>query len=195
MLETTKGNLRRVKEGIFVDKIFCGKGIDIGAGKDSLNKDSIYPNITSCDSFDVGDGDAQFINRYKSENSYDFVYSSHCLEHLDNPYVGLQNWFSLIKPRGYLVLSVPDEDLYEQGHWPSKFSDYHLWSFTVQKWDSWCPKSINVVDLVQILPDAEVISIKLVDTNYHYDLKNIDQTFHFPNVECSIEAIIRKISR
>jgi SAM-dependent methyltransferase len=190
MFETSKGNLRRIKERVYLDIIFVGCGIDIGAGADPLNKNSIYPNITNCENFDVNDGNAQYINRYRQESNYDFVYSSNCLEHLDNPYVGIKNWFSLVKPGGYLVLVVPDEDLYEQGHWPSKFSTCHNWSFTIEKKTSWCPRSINLVDMFKILTNAELINVKLIDTNYNYALINVDQTL--ANAECCIETILKK---
>jgi len=42
-----------------------------------------------------------------SSNSYDFVLSSHVLEHVANPLLALSEWIRVIKPAGILVLVVP----------------------------------------------------------------------------------------
>jgi SAM-dependent methyltransferase len=43
-------------------------------------------------------------------SSYDFILSSHCIEHLANPLVGLVEWTRVLKPNGLLVLVVPHKD-------------------------------------------------------------------------------------
>ena len=42
--------------------------------------------------------------------SYDFVLSSHCIEHLANPLRGLEEWIRVLKKDGLLVLVVPHKD-------------------------------------------------------------------------------------
>ncbi len=42
--------------------------------------------------------------------SYDFVLSSHCIEHLANPLKGLHEWVRVLKKDGLLVLVVPHKD-------------------------------------------------------------------------------------
>lgn len=42
--------------------------------------------------------------------SYDFVLSSHCIEHLANPIQGLSEWVRVLKNDGLLVLVVPHKD-------------------------------------------------------------------------------------
>ena len=74
--------------------------------------------------FDIEDGDANQIEKYVKKR-FDFVFSSHCLEHMKNPYHTIQQWWSLVKDNGYLYLIVPDEDLYEHGHFPSKYNTDH----------------------------------------------------------------------
>ena len=49
-----------------------------------------------------------------ADNTYDFVHSSHCLEHMRDPARAMHNWLRILKPGGHLVCLVPDEDLYEQ---------------------------------------------------------------------------------
>jgi SAM-dependent methyltransferase len=40
---------------------------------------------------------------------YDFVLSSHNLEHIANPIKALQNWKRVLKPQGFLLLILPDK--------------------------------------------------------------------------------------
>jgi hypothetical protein len=53
-----------------------------------------------------------------------------------NPQEAIQSWFSLVKPGGHLITIVPDEDLYEQGHFPSIFNSDHKSTFTISKSNS-----------------------------------------------------------
>jgi len=42
--------------------------------------------------------------------SYDFLLSSHCIEHMANPLKGLAEWIRVLKQDGLLVLVVPHKD-------------------------------------------------------------------------------------
>ncbi|HUW18473.1 MAG TPA: class I SAM-dependent methyltransferase [Sedimentisphaerales bacterium] len=187
--ETKKANKRRKHSYLFRERVFVGKGIDIGCGRDILNK-RVFRKITSVEPFDFVDGDAQYINCCRPEASYDFVYSSNCLEHMNDPAVALKNWFALVKEGGYLVITVPDEDLYEQGSFPSRFNPDHKWTFTIQKKESWCDKSVNITDLLNELEGSKIVRIELVDTNYDYSRKNEDQTRG--KAEAFIEVVVQK---
>ena len=68
---------------------------------------------------------------------------------------------------GYLFFIVPDEDLYEQGVFPSRFNSDHKATFTISKTRSWSPKSYNVFDLARSLPGAEIFKIQLCDIGYN----------------------------
>lgn len=43
-----------------------------------------------------------------NDASYDFILSSHCLEHVANPLRALHEWGRITRPGGYLVLLLPD---------------------------------------------------------------------------------------
>ena len=132
-----------------------GHGIDIGCGPDPL------PWATM--RFDLPDGDANHITKH-IHDSFDFVYSAHCLEHMHDPTQCLKEWFSLVRPGGHMIIIVPDEDLYEQGVWPSRFNPDHKHTFTISKRTSWSPVSINCLDLIGSLGSAsELISAQLQD--------------------------------
>jgi SAM-dependent methyltransferase len=159
--ETNKTNLIRSQQ--FFSDYCCGDVIDIGAG------DSPVTNTAKV--FDVVDGDAQHILEYFDEQSFDCVYSSHCLEHLEKPLAVIQEWWKLVRPGGFLIVVVPDEDLYEQGVWPSMFNSDHKSTFTICKKNSWSPVSINLKEVLTGLAKSKVISIELHDHNYDYRLR------------------------
>ena len=149
MNETSKANKRRANNPLF-QKAFKGHGIDIGGGDDSLSVSDDFPGILSVKKFDTDTGNAQYILEYEKPESYDFVYSSHCLEHMLDPYGALESWSKLVKRGGYLILVVPDEDLYEQGVFPSRFNSSHKFTFALDKPKSWSYWSINVVHLIEV---------------------------------------------
>ena len=134
-----------------------GEGIDIGCGRDPVT-----PNARR---FDLEHGDANIISQFIKEQ-FDFVYSSHCLEHMHNPQSAILEWWKLVKPGGYLFIVVPDEDLYEQGVFPSRLNPDHKATFTISKSKSWSPKSYNVLDLAHSLPGGEIQSVQLQDSGY-----------------------------
>jgi SAM-dependent methyltransferase len=194
MFEQTKAAQRRRSTYAFRDRYFVGYGIDVGAGEDGLSKSiQMFPNIRGVREWDMKDGDAQYLEGIP-DNTFDFLHSSHSLEHMKDVKIALTNWIRVVKPDGYLILTVPDEDLYEQGLWPSKYSDYHEVSFTIFKKRSWCPKSVNVLDLLREV--GEYVSterIELLTDFYDFTLEkgSKDQTF-FPDVEAAIEIVLRK---
>ena len=192
MNETSKSLIRRLHDVRFANTYFKGKGIDIGAGADSLEKyKQQFPLITEVRSWDVPDGDAQLMESV-ADSTYDFVHSSHCLEHLMNPVEAYKNWIRICKPGGYVVTTIPDEDLYEQGRFPSEFTNEHITSWSILKGKSWSPVSINVVDLLyQFRNEIEVLKIELVNASYIYDVERFDQTYYGIS-ECAIEFIVRK---
>lgn len=188
--ETSKSVLRRLHDTRFVSRYFVGSGIDIGCGKDSIGAyKETFPLITSVTPWDLSNGDAQIMNGVVN-NTYDFVHSSHCLEHLQDPYEGIQNWFRILKPGGHLIVMIPDEDLYERGVFPSKSNPDHKWTFSIYKPSSWSRKSINVTNLLQSLgQSAQILKIELLDATFRPSLK-IDQTLSIG--ECAIEFIVKK---
>ena len=192
MKETSKANRRRLMESSFWGRVFQGRGIDVGAGDDPFDA-SLWSDVVEVESFDRQHGDANVILRHRREWTYDFVHSSNCLEHMKAPKLAFQQWFSLLKEGGYLVITVPDEDLYEQGHWPSKWNGDHKWTFTILKQSSWSPKSVNVFGLLNGLRDCRVVRVAVVDTGYDYEDKSgRDQTLMEDGAEAFIEIVVQK---
>ncbi|MBJ2151021.1 class I SAM-dependent methyltransferase [Paracoccus sp. IB05] len=194
MKECSKSVARRLSDSRFVRKYFRGNGVDIGGAPDPLALyTEFFPLMTSVRTWDLNDGDAQFMAGV-ADDSFDFVFSSHCLEHLNDPLEGLQNWVRVTKPGGYVIFALPEEDLYEQGIFPSSFNRDHKNTFTMKKERSWSPRSINMLEMLcKLGPDAAVEKVELLDETYRYALPRYDQTMT-PVGESGIEVVIRKRS-
>ena len=192
MRETSKSLIRRLHDARFVNTYFRGLGIDIGAGRDPLNRYyQQFPLMTGLKFWDTPQGDAQKMLG-ESNDTYDFVHSSHCLEHLNDPYEAFKNWIRICKPGGHLIITVPDEDLYEQGIWPSDHNLDHKTSWTILKHTSWSPAGINLVEfLSKFKEQIEVLKIELLNTAFIYNVQRFDQTLHGIS-ESAIEFIVRK---
>jgi len=192
MQETSKALIRRLQDARYANTYFKGEGIDIGCGPDPLSKYSQqFPLMTGLTPWDLEDGDAQLMPNGKDE-SYDFVHSSHCLEHLYDPYEAFDNWIRICKPGGYIITTIPDEDLYEQGVWPSNHNPDHKTSWTISKENSWSPASINLLEfLYQYKDKVEILKVELINSAFIYDVQRFDQTYH-SIAECAIEFIVRK---
>lgn len=194
MWEQSKAAKRRYHDGAFHSRYFVGHGIDIGGKPDPLGQYvGVFAQMLSVRTWDMEDGDAQFMAGV-ADNSLDFVHASHCLEHMRDVAEAMRNWLRILKPGGHLIVTIPDEDMYEQGRWPSRFNPDHKWTFTMAKTLSWSPRSINVVDLVKAFAGlSELDRLVLHRDFYRASLceQGMDQTLT-PVAECAIEFVLRK---
>lgn len=192
MRELSKSIPRRLHDPNFLRRYFVGNGVDIGGKPDPLFLyRELFPLMENVQVWDIEDGDAQFMSSVADE-TFDFVNSSHCLEHLRDPAEGLRNWIRILKPGGYLIAIVPDEDLYEQGVFPSTNNLDHKHTFTIYKEKSWSQSSINLLSLFSALgPELRVEKVELLNSTFRYDLPRYDQTVT-PVGECAIEFVLRK---
>lgn len=184
--ETTKAEARRRREGMYA-KYLVGNGIDIGCGDD--------PILPDCRRWDLEDGDAQVLDGVPAE-SFDWVYSSNCLEHMRNPEQALVCWWRVLRPGGYLVFTVPDEDLYEMGIFPSAFNTDHKFTYTISKTSSWSPTTKNICDFFRLLTGHKVVSVRTIDSGYEYggdERVYRDQTQE--GAEAQIEVVVQKEPR
>jgi SAM-dependent methyltransferase len=159
--ETRKTN--QVRGQNFINQYFKGNVIDIGGGQD--------PVTPSAKVFDLKDGDAQHILKYEASESYDCVNSSHCLEHMKNVPEALSGWWELVKKNGYMVITVPHEDLYEQKIWPSMFNNDHKATFRLNQKDTWSNVSYDLQVLCDSLNSAVIVNCCIQDEGYDYNLQ------------------------
>lgn len=154
---------RACRPSDFEARYLGGKVLDIGCGDDLV--------CPWAEPFDLAHGDANHIRRYREAESYDAVHSSHCLEHMTDPKAALDQWWSLVKPGGWLIVVVPEETLYEQGLWPSRFNADHKSTWRLGGPPApWSPVSYDLRRLCEDLPGAEIVSAQLQDQGYDYSL-------------------------
>lgn len=161
MDESRKTN--RIRGPRFAEQYLAGVVIDIGCGRD--------PVCPGAEPFDMPHGDAAQIASLRPNDHYDTVHSSHCLEHMPDPVAAIHQWWKLVKPGGYLIVVVPDENLYEQGFWPSRFNSDHKATFRLGGTQSWSPVSHDIEELVKSLPGADLIDAVRHDHHYDYALQ------------------------
>ena len=181
--ETSKALKRRLRDPLFTSHYFVGRAIDIGSGSDPLSRQLGYwPLLRSVDEWDIGDGDAQELPGVAA-NSYDLVYSSHCIEHVHEPLPALWRWLDVLRPGGYMVVAGPDFEMYERETWPSQFNPDHKTQLTFER----------VCELLQYLHGSEPIKVERILEGFDPSLpKDVDQTQLA--AECAIEFIVRKVA-
>ena len=155
---------------------FSGRGIDIGCDRDPITPDAItHDKIYGFDASDL--------SRYPNE-CFDFVYSSHCLEHLVDPTLAVKEWWRVVKKGGHLIIVVPHFALYEKKVLPSRFNSDHKWGFTLKE----LSKNIFSGKLIQ---DFQLMRLQTNDTGFNYNDKRVDQTTR--GAQAEIEVILKKV--
>lgn len=174
---TSKAKSRRIREKFF-EKFCHGKGLDIGYGGDLLAE--------NCQGLDLEDMDAHYLVGIEDE-TFDFVYSSHTLEHLFKPQLALKNWWRVLKPGGYLILYLPDRDLFEKKKTlPSRWSVSHECYFLLDKDEP--PDTIGVLALIKrTLSNYEIVYGKICSEGH-----TITDPLIPSDGEYSIEAVVKK---
>lgn len=192
MKECGKASARRQNDSAFTGHFLVGAGLDILGGLDPLSLYlELFPRIGGLRVWNPQDGDPQTLAGVP-DASYDFVHSCHRLGLFPDPPTALAHWFRVVKPGGHLIVTVPDEDLYEQGVFPSTFNREHKWSFTVFKTKSFHGRSLNMIELAMRLgPAADIRRLAVIDAGYRQRLPRMDQTLT-PTAECAIELVLRK---
>jgi SAM-dependent methyltransferase len=112
---------------------FCkGAGLDVGAGKWPLPGAIPHDRQGQLDAMELPHG------------PFDFIFSSHCLEHLTNPVAALEHWQTRLKSGGVLFLYLPHPDM---EYWLPQNCRKHL--------HSWRPE--QMADLVIDLGFVDVL--------------------------------------
>jgi SAM-dependent methyltransferase len=177
MGETDKAYSRRIESGWF-DRFCTGEGLDIGAGE--------FPLHCAAYHWEKAQGDAVYM-RGLAAGSFDYVYASHVLEHLSNPYLAIVNWARLVRPGGRLIISVPHRDLYERkADLPSIWNQEHCTFWLPDTNEPPC--TLGLRPLVRgALPEWEVVWFEVEQTGWYY----LPPEQHAPG-EFSIEIVVRR---
>lgn len=101
-------------------KLYCqGKGIDIGAG------DWPYPGARAIENTE----DENAFSILERDNALDYIFSSHCLEHLNEWRQALLEWVRVCRPGGYIYLYLPHP---AAELWHKQKLPFHVWNPTPQ---------------------------------------------------------------
>lgn len=125
--ETERSHKKRMQNG-FYEKYMYGDGLDIGYRgsiewaepvlDDAIGIDRDYPKY---------DG----IHLPFDDNSMDYVFSSHCLEHITDYSRTIEEWFRVLKLNGRLIIIVPHQHIYEKKiNLPSQWNSDHKRFYT-----------------------------------------------------------------
>lgn len=192
--EASKAMRRRAGDPTYAG-VFKGNGIDIGAGNDCIEKHKDkFPEMVSVRDWDKKDGDAQLMAS-AADCSFDFVHSSHCLEHMRNPYDAIKNWMRVLKPGGHLVVTIPDWEMYEHRRWPSCFNPDHktAWSMDADR-KSDGNQVIHIPEFLESIREAfdfDVITCKAIRDHFNPIVVK-DQTGPADGPECANEFVLQK---
>lgn len=175
--ETAKAKQRRIREGFF-EKYCLGKGLDIGYGGNCLTE--------NCRGWDFEHGDAQYLNGIR-DSEFDFVYSSHTLEHMADTGVALKNWWRVLKPGGHLIIYIPHRDLYEKKTTlPSRWNEDHKHFFLLDSDDG--HDTIGIIPLIQ----RTLSRYKIIYAKECNEGNTITRPEIHSDGEYSIEVILKK---
>ena len=175
---TSLANPRRARDPLFTERVFVGQAIDIGAGPDPLRMDD-FPRLDHVRTWDKPDGDATFMEHVPS-GAFDLVYSSHCLEHIEDWLSAVQRWWNLVDAGGHLVIVVPDVRTYERGVFPSVRNADHKRTWSAPQ----------LLAIAPVLGRARLVRFETLDHGF-VDGIDADQTAD-GSCECGLEIVIRK---
>lgn len=188
MREQSKASQRRKLDPRFKERWFVGRGIDVGCGPDPMNKED-WPGVTEIVPYDIerGDGDASLLHGIP-DASFDFLHASHCFEHMVDLDVSFNNWLRIVKQGGFLIVTVPDEVLYEYGQWPSRFNADHKHSFGL-RFEPVIPSTTNLMMFLW-KRQVDVELVQLLTYGWRRELAGKDQTLGA--AESAVEFVVRK---
>lgn len=109
--EASKTYAAKLQSGFFRAYLSGPNVLDVGFRGNSGEASPIVEHAVGVDlGFPGYDG----VNLPFPSDSQDSVYSSHCLEHTENPVQAIREWFRVLKTGGFLVIAVPHQYLYEK---------------------------------------------------------------------------------
>tara|TARA_R100001086_G_scaffold248358_1_gene185098 strand:+ start:2183 stop:2758 length:576 start_codon:yes stop_codon:yes gene_type:complete len=179
--ETRKNAPRRHSEG-FYERFMSGHGIDVGFGGGS--RETV---LDSAQGFDKDTPNYDGLHLPYPNNTLDYVFNSHCLEHIPNDSLlpTLREWFRVLKIGGHLVIAVPHMYLYEKkASLPSKWNQDHKRFYT--------PASLLREIEEAFTPNSyRIRHLRDLDTDFDYSLgpdKHSQGSYE-------IELVVQKISQ
>lgn len=125
--ESSKTYQEKLDNGFFT-KYMSGHGAEMGyAGYTP----GVVTILEDCDGYDTSTPGYDGLHIPVADGHYDWLYSSHCLEHIENWPATLKEWFRVVRPGGHIITVVPHRDLYEKKMGlPSRWNGDHKRFYT-----------------------------------------------------------------
>ena len=198
-----------------------GRVLDVGGGSDPLYQfRSEFPKVTSWTVIDKSRldktlADLEWIvsdaGDLPPDREFDCIYSSHCLEHVDNPTKVAGAWWDALAVGGHLIVMVPSWWTYERQEWPPKRNSDHRTAWVPARYpgDGLPPHVRGLLDVVWGVATFDLSLavttpryatgghpdlIRLTTLDEGFDPRVFDQTA-IGSCESGIEIVIRKTSR
>lgn len=108
--ETEQSHTNRWADGWY-DRFMEGNGLDIGYRGSVKDAEPVLDTAIGVD-LDYPGYDGKTLPF--PDESQDYVFSSHCLEHILDYKSIIRDWFRVLKVRGNLIITVPHQFLYEK---------------------------------------------------------------------------------
>jgi len=104
-----------------------GVGLDVGCNRWKIKPDSIGVDLVKKPGVDL------IVRNWDSipSNNYDYLFSSHCLEHIEDWKTMLSHWARVVKEEGIVFLYLPDPSKYNR--WSKRFMKVHKHDFTLRQ--------------------------------------------------------------
>jgi SAM-dependent methyltransferase len=180
--EARKTYAAKLADG-FVGKYLSGEAI-LDIGYKGYEKD-IVPIVPQAIGIDVDYPEYDGRSLPFPDESQDAVFSSHCLEHVDDASATITEWFRVLKTDGFLVICVPHQHLYERkSNPPSRWNRDHRRFYT--------PATL-LIDIEDALEPNTYRLRHLADNDADYDY-SIPPDQH-PAGCYEIELVIQRIRR
>lgn len=152
----------------FFNKYMSGKGLDIGyRGYGDTDVDPILETAIGID-MDYPGYDGKTLPF--SDESQDYVYSSHCLEHIKDRDIAINEWFRVLKTNGHMVIIVPHQYLYEK-----KQAKPSLWNLDHKQF--YTPGSL--LSLIEICLTPNTYRVRFLedgDKGFNYNISNLEHS-------------------
>ncbi len=179
--EARKTYAAKIENGFFDKYLSGGAILDIGYKGYERDVLSIVPQAIGID-FDYPGYDGETLPFAGA--SQDAIYSSHCLEHVNDARAAIREWFRVLKIGGFLVICVPHQYLYEKRlALPSQWNPDHRRFYT--------PATL-MADVEAALEPNSYRVRHLIDNDLGYDYA-IPPHLH-PGGSYEIELVVEKIT-
>lgn len=173
-----------------------GIGVDIGCGLSKIHSAAIGVD------FQLGEKDFGYpfganirVARNKDwlplpwfkDETLDFVFSSHCLEHFSEPVATMREILRLLKPGGYLVLILPDMRYYPRKGEHGANPDH--------EWDCYPQVVVDIANSVAPLETVQLDTLqeRLQNVRLTPRDKRIAAGYGHKSLNFSFEGVFRKL--